>query len=86
MSFGVGHESGVDETKVEILVPRVYLRCAAHQALGHELDDMVPLGHRAQKGSARPTVHPRAQQLVHFNDDHVQYDELPAQLCYQGGR
>ncbi len=59
MSFGVSHKGGVNETEVEIAVRRVYLRCAPHQALGHELDTVFPVGHRAQKGSPGIYVHAR---------------------------
>jgi hypothetical protein len=85
VTLGVSHKGGVDETEAKIPVPRVYLRGAAYQALGHELDRVFPVGHRAQKGSPRIAVHARPQKLVDFDNDRIQNHELSSQLRHQGG-
>jgi len=85
MTFGVSHNGSVDETKVEIPVPCVYVCCAPHQSLSHEVDNMLSSGHRGQESSPRIAVHARPQQLVNLDYHGVQNDELSSQLRHQGG-
>ncbi len=85
MSFGVSHERGIDKTQVEIPELRIDLDCAPYQALGHEIESMLSLGHRAQKRDPCVAVNPGPQQLIHLNDDGIQYDKLSPQLGHQRG-
>ena len=85
MAFGVSHDRGIDKTQVEIPELCINLGCTSYQALGHEIDIMFSLRHRAQKRDPRVTVNPRPEQMIDFNDDRVQYDKLSPQLGHQGG-
>lgn len=85
MALGVSHDRGIDKTQGEIPELGINLGCTPYQALGHEIDSMFSLGHRTQKRDPCVAVNPRPQQLIHFNDDGVQYDKLSPQLGHQGG-
>lgn len=80
MTLGVGHDRGIDKTQVEILELGINLGCTPYQTLGHEIDSMFAPGHSTQKGAPCVAVNPRAEQLIHFNDDGIQHDKLSPQL------
>jgi hypothetical protein len=83
VALGVGHDRSVDEAQIEVPIPRIYLRRPPQQALGHEVDSMLPPGNRSQERGACVAAHPPTQQLVHFDDDGIQNDQLATELSHQ---